>query len=156
VTVVAYPDFPSNCYSALSPDKCKIPPLRDKVSHLSSQVLDFTFGTHSRADVATCMVCCLDHDLAVRIIYIRAHPVQSWALSRILRGCGPIPKITLCLLCRSALARILSGLLFGVRPFDIRTLLLSAFVLVAATTLAALIPAWRSAKMQPMSALRAE
>jgi ABC-type antimicrobial peptide transport system permease subunit len=54
------------------------------------------------------------------------------------------------------LARILSGLLFGVQPFDIRTSLLSAFVLVAATTLAALIPAWRSAKMQPMSALRAE
>jgi putative ABC transport system permease protein len=54
------------------------------------------------------------------------------------------------------LARILSGVLFGVRPFDIRTLLLSAFVLVAATILAALIPAWRSAKMQPMSALRAE
>jgi hypothetical protein len=25
-------------------DKCKIPPLRDKVSHLSSQVLDFAFG----------------------------------------------------------------------------------------------------------------
>jgi hypothetical protein len=36
---------------ALSRDKCKIPPLRDKVSHLSSQVLDFAFY------VATFIVC---------------------------------------------------------------------------------------------------
>ena len=45
-------------YVALSRDKCEIPPLRDKVSHLSSQVLDFAFGqTHSRAYVATFIVC---------------------------------------------------------------------------------------------------
>jgi hypothetical protein len=45
---------------ALSRDKCKIPPLRDKVSHLSSQVLDFAFGHAFKS------LCCDLHRLPVR------------------------------------------------------------------------------------------
>jgi len=52
------------------------------------------------------------------------------------------------------LSHLLVGLLFGVRPFDLETLLLTIVILGMATTLAALIPALRSAKLQPMKALR--
>jgi len=52
------------------------------------------------------------------------------------------------------LSHLLVGLLFGVRPFDLETLLLTIVILGIATTLAALIPALRSAKLQPMKALR--
>ncbi len=54
------------------------------------------------------------------------------------------------------LSRLLSGLLFGVRSFDAETLLLTIVVLGFTTTAAALIPAWRSARLQPMKALRTE
>lgn len=52
------------------------------------------------------------------------------------------------------LSHLLVGLLFGVRPFDLETLLLTIVILGMATTLAALIPALRSARLQPMKALR--
>ena len=42
---------------ALSRDKCKIPPLRDEVSHLSSQVLDLAFGRPLKSIVATFIIC---------------------------------------------------------------------------------------------------
>jgi ABC-type lipoprotein release transport system permease subunit len=54
------------------------------------------------------------------------------------------------------ISRLLSGLLFGVRPFAPETLSLTIVMMRAATTLAALIPAWRSARLQPMQALRTE
>jgi putative ABC transport system permease protein len=54
------------------------------------------------------------------------------------------------------LSHLLVGLLFGVRPFDLGTLLFTMVILGMATTLAALIPALRSAKLQPMKALRTE
>jgi ABC-type antimicrobial peptide transport system permease subunit len=53
-------------------------------------------------------------------------------------------------------SRLLKDLLFGVRPFDAGTLLITILVLGTATVLAALIPAWRSARLQPMQALRTE
>jgi ABC-type antimicrobial peptide transport system permease subunit len=54
------------------------------------------------------------------------------------------------------LGRLLSTLLFGVRSFDIETLLITVVILESATLVAALIPAWRSARIQPMEALRSE
>lgn len=54
------------------------------------------------------------------------------------------------------LARLLSGMLFGVRALDGTTLLLTISILGAVTTIAALIPAWRSSRVEPMSALRTE
>jgi ABC-type antimicrobial peptide transport system permease subunit len=50
------------------------------------------------------------------------------------------------------MGRLLKDLLFGVRPFDMGTLLITILVLGIATVLAALIPAWRSARLQPMQA----
>jgi predicted permease len=53
-------------------------------------------------------------------------------------------------------SRLLSGLLFGVRPFDLETLVLTIVILGTAATIAAVIPAWRSAQLQAMQALRTE
>ncbi len=54
------------------------------------------------------------------------------------------------------LARLLSSVLFGVKPADAVTLIFTVLVMGFATTLAALLPAWRSASLQPMHALRTE
>jgi ABC-type antimicrobial peptide transport system permease subunit len=52
--------------------------------------------------------------------------------------------------------RLLAGMLFGVRALDVETLLLTISILGAVTTIAALIPAWRSSRVEPMTALRTE
>jgi predicted permease len=54
------------------------------------------------------------------------------------------------------LGRLLSGLLFGVRTFDLETILLTIAILGSATTIAALLPALRNTRVQPMIALRRE
>lgn len=59
-------------------------------------------------------------------------------------------------LATAILGRLLSGLLFGVREFDLETILLTIALLGSATTIAALLPAWRSTRLQPMIALRTE
>ena len=50
----------------------------------------------------------------------------------------------------------MTSLLFGVSPFDLGTLLSAVLGLAGVTTLAALIPAYRSARLEPMQALRTE
>jgi ABC-type antimicrobial peptide transport system permease subunit len=52
--------------------------------------------------------------------------------------------------------RLLSSLLFGVRAFDAAAIGLAIVILGITTTLAALVPAWRSTRVEPMVALRAE
>lgn len=54
------------------------------------------------------------------------------------------------------LGDLLSSLLFGVRTFDAATTMLTIVILGITTTLAALIPAWRSMGVEPMAALRTE
>ncbi len=54
------------------------------------------------------------------------------------------------------LSRFMTSLLFGVRPFDLSTLLSAVLALGGVTTLAALVPAYRSARLEPMQALRTE
>lgn len=54
------------------------------------------------------------------------------------------------------LNRLLSVLLFGVRPFDLKTLLSAIALLGLASAAAAALPAWRSSMQQPMQALRSE
>jgi putative ABC transport system permease protein len=56
----------------------------------------------------------------------------------------------------TALGRLLAGMLYGVRSFDTRTSLLAVAILGIATTIAALIPAYRSTRVQPVTALRTE
>jgi putative ABC transport system permease protein len=56
----------------------------------------------------------------------------------------------------AVVGRLLSSLLFGVRAFDAAAIGLAIVVLGITTTLAALVPAWRSTRLEPMVALRAE
>ncbi len=59
-------------------------------------------------------------------------------------------------LASALMGRLLSGMLFGVHVLDLETLLLAISILGAVTTIAALLPAWRSSQVQPMAALRTE
>ena len=52
--------------------------------------------------------------------------------------------------------RVLESLMFGVTPSDMTTLIASATLLVAIAVSAAVIPAWRAVRVDPMIALRAE
>jgi len=60
------------------------------------------------------------------------------------------------ILASAALGHLLSSLLYGVRSFDVETILLTVAILGIATTTAALIPAYRSTRVRPMTALRTE
>jgi putative ABC transport system permease protein len=53
-----------------------------------------------------------------------------------------------------AAGRALQGFLFGVGAFDPITLAAIALVMLAVTTLASLLPAWRAARADPIAALR--
>ena len=54
------------------------------------------------------------------------------------------------------LGRLLSTLLYGVEASDPSTILAACLVIVAASALASLLPAWRAIKNDPMDVLRAE
>jgi putative ABC transport system permease protein len=54
------------------------------------------------------------------------------------------------------IGRLLAGILFGVHTLDARTLLLAISILGAVSTIAALIPAWRSARLEAVDALRTD
>jgi ABC-type antimicrobial peptide transport system permease subunit len=53
-------------------------------------------------------------------------------------------------------ARVLESLMFGVTTSDMATLIASATLLIAIAVSAAVVPAWRAVRVDPMIALRAE
>jgi len=53
-------------------------------------------------------------------------------------------------------ARLMSGLLFGIRPFDVTTFVGAAFLLLSVALLASFVPARRASRLEPMNALRSE
>jgi len=55
-----------------------------------------------------------------------------------------------------ALTRVLSSLLYEVRPVDLMTFAVVSLLLAVTSILASYIPAWRAAKVEPMVALRYE
>jgi len=56
----------------------------------------------------------------------------------------------------ASMSRVLTTLLFGVRPLDIQTFASVLSVLLVVATLAALVPALRAARIDPVKALRAD
>jgi len=52
--------------------------------------------------------------------------------------------------------RLVASLLYGIEPGDVRVLLAVSMTIVAIAIAAALIPAWRAARVDPLTALRAE
>jgi predicted permease len=53
-----------------------------------------------------------------------------------------------------SMTRLVSAFLYGVKPFDPATMVLSAAVLAAVAVGAAMLPAWRAARLDPVTALR--
>jgi ABC-type antimicrobial peptide transport system permease subunit len=55
-----------------------------------------------------------------------------------------------------AAARLIASMLYGVRPSDPASLAIVITALIGIGVLAALVPAWRAARVDPVTALRAE
>jgi putative ABC transport system permease protein len=55
-----------------------------------------------------------------------------------------------------ACARLITSMLYGLSPHDVRTFALSALILATVALLASLIPTRRAVKLDPMTALRYE
>lgn len=53
-----------------------------------------------------------------------------------------------------ALGRVLAGLLYGVQSLDLRLIGLASLTLLAVAAIAIAVPAWRAARVDPMTALR--
>jgi putative ABC transport system permease protein len=60
------------------------------------------------------------------------------------------------IVCVLALTRVLSSLLFEVRPYDPLTLLAASLVLLTTAALAAYLPAFRATRIDPLLTLRSE
>jgi predicted permease len=54
------------------------------------------------------------------------------------------------------LNHLISSMLFGVGVFDVKTAIVAITAIAAGTLIATFIPAWRTAKLQPLQALRTE
>jgi len=81
------------------------------------------------------------------------------ALVRMVVGGGSIPVlagIVLGLGGTIGLTRFIRSMLFATDPLDITTLLAVAAILLAVALAACLVPAWRAARVDPMSVLRQE
>jgi ABC-type antimicrobial peptide transport system permease subunit len=52
--------------------------------------------------------------------------------------------------------RALSGMVFGLDPIDIASLVAASVILLATGIAAAAVPAWRAARLDPLEALRME
>lgn len=60
------------------------------------------------------------------------------------------------MVCALLSGRLMEGLLFGVSPRDLTTLLAAPVVLLAAATLAIAVPIFRHTRVDPVEVMRAE
>jgi putative ABC transport system permease protein len=95
------------------------------------------------------------HEFGIRIaLGARAADVLRHVLGQGLRTV--IAGIVVGLVLAIASGRFIAALLYGVAPSDPATMVIVAVTLVAIGALAALVPAWRASRADPLQALRAE
>jgi predicted permease len=95
------------------------------------------------------------HEFGVRIaLGARIHNVLNQVVGEGLRvvGVGVAVGIVLAL----AAGRLVAAVLYGVEPSDARAMLLASATLLIVAIIAALVPAWRAARVDPNVALRAD
>jgi putative ABC transport system permease protein len=95
------------------------------------------------------------HEIGVRMaLGARRSAVLWWVLGRALRlmAIGAVVGIAGALM----LTRVMSGLLYEVRPTDAVTFAASSVLLAALALVAGLVPAWRATRVDPLVALRSE
>ena len=89
----------------------------------------------------------------------RAVGAQTWHLLALVGRQGGLPVligIVAGIGSSFAFARVLAGLLYGIRPADPALLAVAAVILLAVAGVAILMPAWRASRIDPMIALRSE
>jgi ABC-type antimicrobial peptide transport system permease subunit len=117
--------------------------------------------------------------MALLLTLVGLYGVMSWSVARRTREIGvrmalgaPRPRVLRMVVGEALLllaigigigvagslagARLLSALLFGVDPRSPQVLAVVCVLMILAGTLAALIPAWRAATIEPVEALRTE
>ena len=95
------------------------------------------------------------HEFGVRIaLGARTADVLRHVVARGLRGVAVGVGLGIAL--SLAAGRLVAALLYGVKPGDPLVLLLVSVALLVAAVLAALLPAWRAARVDPVSALRTD
>lgn len=94
-------------------------------------------------------------EIGVRMALGATRRAIAWPLVRealLLAGCGLAAGLPVA----AVLAQLIKSQLYGVQPVDPLTLALGATLLLAVAVLAAWLPARRAARVDPMTALRAE
>lgn len=105
--------------------------------------------------VMSCTVARKTREIGVRIAL---GATSGSILAAVLREAGALAAAGLALGIAAAagLTRLISAMLFGIKPFDAATLAATATVLMVVALLAAFVPAWRAMRVSPLSALRSE
>jgi predicted permease len=105
--------------------------------------------------VMSYMVAERTHEIGIRLA-LGAGPLRVIRL--VLRRCLSLTVwgISIGLAAALALTRVMSGLLYGVSPTDVATFVAAALILTAVAFAAAVLPARRATRVDPISALRCE
>jgi ABC-type antimicrobial peptide transport system permease subunit len=95
------------------------------------------------------------HEFGVRIaLGARAADVVRQVLSEGLKTV--IAGVAVGLLLSLAAGKLVASLLYGIKPSDPASMVIVAGMLIAIALVAALMPAWKAARSDPVSALRAD
>jgi len=95
------------------------------------------------------------HEMGVRL----ALGARATDVARVMIRSGlsyALVGVSLGLLLALVLGRLVAALLYGVSPHDPETMVTAAVVLLVSACVAATVPAWRAARVDPAVALRAE